>query len=425
MSHWDSLDSWSNYTSAPPSKLEEVLYQHWQTSRQEESPDQVIQRFRQLFVEASGYADSAVWSALTSLTQRAHADRQFKYTLNRCCYTLINPWYTQSRYHWAIPELISLFEQLPETAPYSIESKKIRALVKDFTLSEQYATLNRLKQVFLEPKTSADQALLPLEEQPLGHRIRHYPFLYDNSLLTKDSTQEQKQNILDLRRKAEKDLGLNLVRHQSFLQGHSRPGQAGNPTLLDDHSLSEALNHYTGKFDGHRTQKDWASWFLTFSKTTRSFRDFKEEFVEYLIQPIAAVEPKYADNHFTRQLRHYLRDILCDFDNHRLNDFIVVETCRKVLNYLVVDRLPNKRPEFRAFRHLLNDVGYTLTVGLLLRVVLFCSMAKPWLERCFSVLFNLHEQKFCKDVPWLVTSLEHTNIALITNFGSFAYMAKA
>lgn len=421
MSLWDSLDSWSNYTSSPPSQLEEVLYQHWQEQRQTGSPEQVIERFRQLFIEATGYPNAEVWSALTSLSQRTHADRQFKYTLNRCCYTLINPWYTQARYHWAITELISLFENLPEAAPYSHESKKVRALVQDFTSSEQYAALCRLKQFFLEPRPLSGEGAKLLEEEPLGNRIRHYPFLYDNSLLTKDSTQEHKQNVLDLRRKAEKDLGLTLVRYQSACQGHSRKLQVNNPTLLDDQTLSEALNHYTGKFDGHRTQKDWASWFLTFSKTTRSFRDFKEEFVEYLIQPVAAVEPKYADNHFTRQLRNHLRDTLSDFDDQRLNDFIVVETCRKVLNYLVVDRPLNKRPEFRTFRHLLNDIGYTLTVGLLLRIVLFCSMAKPWLERCFSVLFNLHEQKNCKDVPWLVTTLEHTNVALITNFGGFAY----
>ncbi|WP_242028141.1 hypothetical protein [Pseudanabaena sp. FACHB-2040] len=421
MSLWDSIDSWSNYTSAPPSKLEEVLYQHWQESRQSEPPDQVIARFRKLFVEALGYPDPEVWSALTSLAQRSHADRQFKYTLNRCCYTLINPWYTEARYHWAIPELISVFEDLPEAMPYSLESKKIRALVRDFTTSDQYATLSRLKQFFLEPKTT-DQAP-SLEEELLGQRIRHYPFLYDNSLLTKDSSQEQKQNVLDLRRKAEKDLRLNLIRYQSNLQGHSRKARVVNPTLLNDHTLSDALNHYTGKFDGHRTQKDWASWFVTFSKTTRSFRDFKDEFVEYLIQPIAAIEPKYADNHFTRQLRTYLRDTLSDFDDQRLNDFILVETCRKILNYLVVDRPLNKRPEFRTFRYLLNDIGHTLTVGLLLRVVLFCSMARPWLERCFSVLFNLHEQKHCKEVPWLVETLEHTNIALISNFGGFSYLA--
>jgi hypothetical protein len=372
-----------------------------------------------LFIEATGYPDKEVWSALALLAQRNHADRQFKYTLNRCCYTLINPWYTQPRHHWAIPELIGLFETLPKAEALSLESRRIRALVREFIASEQYAALCRLQRIFLEPKTFGGSHSETFTEHPLGDRIRHYPFLYDNSLLTKDSSQEQKHNILDLRRKAEVDLGIRLARYQSYQQGHSRNIQIVNPTLLDEPSLREALTHYTGKIDGHRTQKDLARWFATYSKTARSSREFKEEFVDYLIQPIAAVEPRYADNHFTRRLRQYLQESLSDFDDQRLNQFIVVETCRKALNFLVVDS-PQK-PVFRNFLHLLNDIGYTLTVGLLLRIVLFCSAAKPWLERCFSVLFNLHEEKFCKDVPWLVNSLEHTNVALITNFNNVGY----
>lgn len=419
MSLWDSLDSWSNYASSPPLSLEEALYQHWQHCRETEPPQKLIERFRALFIEATGYPDKEVWSSLALLAQRNHADRQFKYTLNRCCYTLINPWYTQPRHHWAIPELIGLFEALPKAEALSLESRRIRALVREFIASEQYAALCRLQRIFLEPKTLGGFSSETFTEHPLGDRIRHYPFLYDNSLLTKDSSQEQKHNILDLRRKAEVDLGVRLARYQSCQQGHSRNLQIVNPTLLDDQSLREALTHYTGKIDGHRTQKDLARWFATYSKTARSFREFKEEFVDYLIQPIAAVEPRYADNHFTRRLRQYLQESLSDFDDQRLHQFIVVETCRKALNFLVVDS--PQRPVFRNFLHLLNDIGHTLTVGLLLRIVLFCSAAKPWLERCFSVLFNLHEQKFCKDVPWLVTSLEHTNVALITNFNNVGY----
>jgi hypothetical protein len=192
-----------------------------------------------------------------------------------------------------------------------------------------------------------------------------------------------------------------------------------NPTLLAAADLNDAIGYYTGKIDGNRTQKDLARWFATYSKTTRSFRDFKDEFVDYLISPIAAVEPKYNSNHFTRSLRQYLRETLSEFDDQRLNSFILVETCRRLLNFLVVDS--PQRPVFRRFRHLLEDIGYTLTIGLLLRVVLFCSAAKPWLERCFSVLFNLHERRFCKEVPWLVHSLEYTNIALITNFNDVGY----
>lgn len=419
MSSWDSLDSWSNYANCPPENLEDVLYEHFQKHRQDEDPQQLIHRFRQLFIEAKGYSDHDVWSALHLLVQRPGAEREFKYTLNRCCYTLINPWYTQPRTHWAIPELIRLFEELPTQSDSASGVKSVQALVREFTATEQFAALRRLQEIFSEPKTDFSSSVEVVSEQPVGKRIRHYPFLYDHSLLTKDSSQEQKQNIQDLRRKIESDLGVNLVRYHHYCKGLSLSKQPAKPTLLADSELLQALESYTGKVDGYRTQRDMAKWFETYSQTVRSFRDFKEEFVEYLIGPIASVEPKYANNHFTRRLRQYLQETLSEFDGQRLNSFMLVETCRKVLNFLVVDS-PH-RPVFRNFLHLLNDIGYVLTTGLLLRVVLFCSAAKPWLERCFSVLFHLHERHACKQVPWLVNSLEHTNVALITNFGGVGF----
>jgi hypothetical protein len=418
MSPWDSLDSWSDYSNRPPATLEEAIYQHFQHWRRQESPHQLIERFRHLLLDAATYPDSTVAKALFALSQEPNAEREFKYVLNRCCYTLINLWYTQPRDHWAIPELIGLFDDLaaPPAAP---EVQRIRNLAQEFGHSDQYAALGRLRQIFSESKETGATAISAVDEQPLGYRIRHYPFLYDNSLLTKDSGQEQKQNIGDLRRKAELDLAIRMARYHSGVVAGQSLSSSANPTLLTVPDFKASVGYYTGKIDGSRTHKDLARWFATYSKTARSFRDFKDEFVDYLISPIAAAEPKYNGNHFTRNLRQYLRETLSEFDDQRLNSFMVVETCRRVLNFLVVDS--PKHPVFRRYCHLIEDVGYTLTMGLLLRVVLFCTAAKPWLERCFSILFNLHERRFCKEVPWLVTSLEHANVALITNFNDIGY----
>lgn len=418
MSPWDSLDSWSNYSSRPPASLEDLLYQHWQYWRKQEAPHELIERFSRLFLDVASYPDSSVSNALLKLSEQDTADREFKYVLNRCCYTLINFWYTQPRDHWAIPELVRLFEDLPPISGANPKAQKVYSLVREFPQTEQYSSLVRLQQIMAPAKEADIPAATAVEEQPLAHRIRHYPFLYDNSLLTKDSGQEQKQNINDLRRRAETDLGIRLARYHAQHQSPERARQLINPTLLDAAGLDQALSFYTGKTDG-RTHRDQARWFATYSKTVRSFRDFKDEFVDYLISPIAAAEPKYSGNHFTRNLRQYLRETLAEFDAQPLNSFMLVETCRRLLNFLVVDS-PH-RPVFRNFRHLVNDVGHTLTMGLLLRLVLFCSAAKPWLERCFSVLFNVHERRTCKEVPWLVTSLEHANVALITNFSDVGY----
>lgn len=409
----DSYESWSSHQGESATDLENRLYGHLQKCRQQEDPETVIRRFHDLFILANGYIDPQIREVLVELTHRPHAEREFKYTLNRCSYTLINPWATYPKEHWAIPALVQLFEELPTAPARTPETQRIRSLTRQFTHTEQYAALRRFSNLLDGPDTTR-----AADEQSIAKQLKHYPFLYDSSVLTKDSDQVQKTQVGQLRQAAEATLGVQLARYCDQRKRQSGTGLT-NPTRLPQAEFDSALDYYTGKIEGGRSHRDLAQMFRAYSKTVRSFRDFKEEFLEYLLSPLADADPKFVNNHFGRSLRRFLRETLHDFDSHRLTDFTVITTCQKLLNFLVVQGRQN--PVFRRFWHLLNDVGHTLTIGLLLRIVLFCSPVKPWLENRLTVLFNYHERCACKDVPWLVTTLEHTNIALLTNFGKFGY----
>ncbi len=413
MTSMDSYESWSNYHSVSSTELENLLYGHLQECRQQENAREVLGRFQDLFIQADGYEDAEVWQVLTTLVQRSHSEREFKYTLNRCCYTLINPWSTQQKDHWAIPALVQLFEGVPTVPTQSPETKRIRQLSRQFTQTEQYAALRRFANLIDD-----HAAVVAEEEQLVAKQLKRYPFLYDSSLLTKDSDSQQKSHVGKLRQEAEASLGIKLARycHQAKEQGRVR---VPNPTRLPDAELTEALAYYTGKVEGNRSHRDLAQMFQTYSQTVPSFRDFKEEFLEFLLSPLTDVDPKFVQHHLGRSLRQYLRDTLQDFDGQRPSDFVVITTCQKLLNFLVVQGRQN--PVFRRFWQLLNEIGQVLTVGLLLRIVLFCTAVKPWLENRLAVLFNHHESYACKEVPWLINVLEHTNVALLTNFGKFGY----
>lgn len=417
MSSMDSYESWSSGNQAASAELETYIYRHLQECRQKESADVLLARFQGLFIQAEGYPDSRVWEALTELANHPQSDREFKYTLNRCSYTLINPWYTQPKDHWAIPALVKLFEDVPPLHTTKVTTQQVRNLSQSFTKTEQYAALRRLANLFEANETPED--LDALADQPVAKQLKRYPFLYDSSLLTKDSDQHQKSQVGKLRKDAETKFGVQLARYCHLR--NKGGNQAQNPTRLSEQSLKDALDYYTGKVEGNRSHRDLAQMFQTYSKTARSFRDFKEEFLEFLLAPLADADPRYVNNSFGRALRQYLRETLQDFDGQRLTDFIVITTCQKLLNFLIVQG--RQQPIFRRFWHLLQEVGTTLTVGLLLRIVLFCSSVKPWLENRLAVLFNYHERCACKEVPWLMDTLEHTNVALITNFGktSFSY----
>ncbi|MDJ0707587.1 MAG: hypothetical protein QNJ46_30290 [Leptolyngbyaceae cyanobacterium MO_188.B28] len=406
------LDSWdSSYRNNLTTKQEDLLYRHLWDCVRTEPADDVLNRFRRLFIEARGYGDPQVWRALTRIINAPGAEKTFKYTLNRCCYTVINPWQTDVERHAAIPKLVALFEEIPDNLTRSTLSNRIRMLVRKYTQTEQYAALHRLPHVLIETEENKTAT----ENNPVGTLIRRYPYIYDYSLLTEDSGHAQKYAVKSLRKKAERRFGVELIRYNSSRLGYSSGEYADNPTLLSDEELNSALEYYTGKIEGNWGHRDLAMWFSTYSQTVSSYREFKAELSDYLISPLATAMPKYLNNCFSRQLRQYLKNMLSDFDAYPLNDFVLVETCRRLLNFLVVESA--QRPAFQTFRHLIREIGFQLTIGLLLRIVLLCSAAKPWLERCFSILFNLHERYLRSDVPWLVTSLEHVNIALSSNFG--------
>ncbi len=409
----DSYESWSSHQGASATDLENRLYEHLQRCRQQEDAETVIDRFYDLFILANDYSEPQLRDLLVELTQRPQAEREFKYTLNRCSYTLINPWATQTKDHWAIPALVKLFEELPTAPAASAETQRVRSLTRQFTETEQYAALRRFANLLDAPDPTRSPA-----DQLVAKQLKHYPFLYDSSLLTKDSDQIQKTQVGQLRQAAETKLGVKLARYCDQRKRASG-SELTNPTRLPHAEFDAALDYYTGKVEGGRSHRDLAQMFRTYSKTVRSFRDFKEELLEYLLSPLADADPRFVNNHFGRALRRYLRETLQDFDGHRLIDFTVITTCQKLLNFLVVQG--RQQPVFRRFWHLLNDAGHTLTVGLLLRIVLFCSAVKPWLENRMTVLFNYHERCACKEVPWLVKTLEHTNVALLTNFGKFGY----
>lgn len=419
------MNSWSATHIHASTSAEQHLYDHLLQCVETQLPDEVIAIFRKLFIDATGYSDRPTWEAIESVVGSAAAEREFKFILNRSCHILINRWLMQPRLHPYIPELVALFETTPVGLSYSRTTKRLRALVRDFVDTEQYMALKRLTQI-----TSHEESSQNPIEAPLGTLIQRYPCLYDHSLLTEDSTNEQRRRIRRLRIQAQHRFEIDLSQYVTYRQRcHLRDQASGetsnggeqsrelvviqNPTLLSDRQLDSALWQFTGKIDGSNTHRDLAQQFLTYGKQAPSYRTFKQELYSYLI---TSVDPRYGKHHFNAQLCQHLEETLPHCDSQRVSDFLLVETCKRLLNFLVVES--PQEPNHSRFVDLAGNIGMTLTIGLLLKIVLLCRAVKPWLEKRFAILFQLHETNPAGKVLWLLEALEHLNIALSTNFGT-------
>ena len=411
----------SNYYR-PITADEQKLYDHLLYWIERESPAEMLARFQGLFINGSS-ADVEVKAALKVVVSSKLASEDFRYVLNRCCHILINRWQARSQTQGAILELIKLFER-PARSPgvsatQSASVRRLHQLTRQFTQTDQYQTLTRLSQVL---------NVAEAEPERLGTLIRRYPYLYTHCLLSEDSTQEQQQTVQQIQTERQRQFEMDLTQYVTYQirrrradslgqplgQNLRQPGSiqpAQNPTLLDDLTLGQALRHYMGKVDGHRTHRDQALNLLAGSP--QSFAGFKDDLYDYLT---ASIDSGYGKRRFNNHLHSQLQLLLPDSNAQPMNDFLLVRTCSQMLNFLVVDS-PQQTNHY-VFVDLITNLGAVTTTGLLLKIVLLCRKVIPGLEKRFSILFNHYETYQHEAVQWLVQALENLHLALTTNFGA-------
>jgi hypothetical protein len=417
------VSTWTPRYSRHIAQEEQRLYDHFLQLVQTESPTQLVQRFRSLFIDGAGYSNPEILEVLNKIVGSKSADQEFRFVLNRCCHILINRWQTRPQFQAYIPEVINLFEsgyaQRNVEFSRSRSSRRLRELIKDFTTTEQYLTLRRLAQVIGETTSVTDS-------QQVGNLIRRYPYLYDHCLLAEGSTDEQQQMIRQLRSRVQRQYEIDLsqfvtyqvrrsqLHRSNFPEGTQRILQpVSNPTLLNEQELCRALKHFAGKSQGAHTYRDVAQCFLTHSSQTPSFKTFKDDLYQYMT---ASVDTEYGNRQFNKRLYTQLSNTLPESNFQRLNDFLLVRTCSQLLNFLVVES--TQKPNHFLFVDLISNIGPAITTGLLLKVVLICRKVKPHLEKRFSILFNHYETSQREAVQWLVQAMEYLNLALSTNFST-------
>jgi hypothetical protein len=197
---------------------EEKLYTYLLDSVQNQSPTKVLNNFRRLFIEGQSSEPSDVREALEKLANSNQAEQNFKPILNRCCHILINRWQMQSELQSYIPALVGLFEESPSAnREYHTASNRLRQLLNNFTQTEEYLTLQRLARV-ISPKDSSISATLNDSNisVSLGNLIQRYPYLYQHCLLSKDSSYEYQQTVLEIQNRVQRNFELKLSRFATY-----------------------------------------------------------------------------------------------------------------------------------------------------------------------------------------------------------------
>lgn len=408
---------------------EQILYDHLLESVKRESPEQVLERFQCLFIKAKGYDNEKVLNSLAYIISSNSAEQKFQFVLNRCCHILINRWQLLPRTQVYIPQLISIFDHIPQNSNgryIRSFSNKLQELVSEFRKSDYYLQLKRLNHILAEDtrKTNSKK-----EEDSIGTLINRYPYLYNHCLLSVDSSIEQQQTVYKVKHKLQKNFEINLSKYVTYqirtAQVNRNPQlldksgnqllikPVSNPTLLSDKDLGKSLKQYVGTVKNGLTYQDLSKSFITHTIDVRNYQVFKDELYEYIVQ---SVDPKYGKHRFNRKLYDKLQNTYPQHNSAKPDEFLKVRTYSQIFDYLIVES--SKNPQHMVFMDLVSNMGTTETIGLFLQIALVCSKIKPYLEKRFSILFNHYEAVSKDGAQWLIKSLEKLNVAFSSNFGN-------
>ena len=396
---------------------EQALYDYLLRSVQNDSPDQVIEDFCALFFEARGFREYDIFMSLERLTRSKDVDKVFGYIFNRCCHILINHWQMHPQFQREIPKLVERFKSLPHPSAGNNSTNRVRQLVKDFTSTEQFTRLQRIANVINDKQAAVTTSV--------GTLINRYPYLYDYCLMGDDSSQEHRQTVRRIKAQNERRYEVNLSRYVTYKVRLAQAGRSGlilpknelinpvdNPTLLSDKELNKSLKHFVGPVEGGQSYKSLSQSFNNHIVHTQTFGAFKDDLYEYILN---SLDGKYRQGQFNKKLFQLFQNTYPECNQKSPTEFLMMRTSSQLLNFLIVEG-PQQLDHY-VFIDLITNLGVTKTVGLLLKIVLFCKKVKPYLEKRFSVLFNHYESASREGVPWLVKSLENVQLAFSIHFG--------
>ncbi|MBD1944889.1 hypothetical protein H6F50_21440 [Coleofasciculus sp. FACHB-712] len=363
----------------------DMIYRFLVDIVQQWPPEAVLQEFKQLFIY---YSPNAVnTNAVKALSDIifANDEEEFKNTLKRSCYILINNWETTRSYK-AIKELVLVFSDLNiSKSTLSPSLSKLRLWLVSFIKSQDYQDLKIFAARYEEH-----------EATHWSHRYTSYLLVPQYANLSNPVEQREAARALsqELKDRFKFELAMYTTRSQSAMPREILPK---NPTGLGDEVL-RLIKTIVAK-RGPFSYTNLANIFLQQTQGLL-YKNFKHSLQKYLIFSVE-------NRKFVEVLKTKLEEKLdVVYENHHeetLDDALLLRTCNRVIEYLTTENHREPSPLFI----LLMSQGHPLTlVIVLLKILLICKNVRTHLETCIAELIKYYMHYPEEDCKWVVNFFE-------------------
>ncbi|GBO54819.1 hypothetical protein APA_2870 [Pseudanabaena sp. lw0831] len=382
-------------------QAQQRIYEFFLEIVRRKSPEEVLADFKNLFINFSESHNPEITQALDQILT-AYNEKEFFYTLRRCCYILINNW-TVSNNRVSIQSLIDIFNHPSiHKKPKSIKLRTIRIWLQTFIQSEDFQSL-QLFTLHLEGHSNNDQKW--------GDRFASYLLAYQYTNPTSPLEQRQAANLLaqKMKDKFKFDLAMYTARvgTQSALQNYQK-----NPTSLSNNVINLVTLMLTKK-SVLNCQK-LAVNFLENVKDL-SYQEFKVSLLKYL-------DFSVTDAEISETVQTKLQDGLLEFKSNHDDSPVNISLILKTTKYLIGEiTISDRGQTTELFNILLHHTNPINLVVLLLKILLLNESIRPYLELSVASIIKYYSQYSESKCKSVIAFIDMLNIALAIYAGETRY----
>ncbi len=385
----DLFKSYSPQMNLPIAQ--ERIYKFFVKIVKQWTPEAVLQEFKRLFIDCLNTSNTDEAPGLYAIFF-ADKEDEFRHTLKRCCYIIINNWENNRKSEY-IAELIDIFNN------YHLTQKKIN--YEKISICETWIDNFIKSQDYEKLKTFA----IRYETRTKGNWARRYTtYLLAAESVDDNNSKEQQEAARVLYRKMRDKFKFDLAMYITHCQSTSRrESHYKNPTILGDNVL-RLIKMIIAK-RGTYSYENIANIFIQQTEN-QTLGDFKESLQKYLV---FSVNSQQTIEDLKENLLGNLSSWKVDDDDEIITKELFLRCCNRVIDCLTTDNSKEPSPIFIS----LLCQGHSLTlVIILLKIILICKNCRTHLEMRIANLINYYEKYPADECQWLIQFIEIFNIAL-------------
>lgn len=365
---------------------QEIIYSFLLDIVKQQSPEIVLQEFKNLFIQDTDSSNSKSIQAIYEIVF-ANKQEDFHYTIKRSCYILLNNWIAKRKPQY-IQQLIEILnDPIIRRRSLSPIIARLRNWIQLFVSSQDYQEL----ELYAQTKVQQEQRKSSNRYTSLLLATQYNNI--DNPIEQREAARNRAQQ---LKFRFKFDLAMYMARFESASVNH----HLKNPTEVGDEVL-RIIKIIAAKRDG-ASYTNFAEAFVKQAQQ-QNYQEFKQSLQKYLM--CNGESQKFIDI-LNSTLSQKIEFLYKGYEEKKPTEAMILKTCNKLIDSLTTE---DRQKPSGLLVSLISE-GHPLTVVvLLIKIVLICRPTRTHLESCMADLIRYYE-KYPEKCGWMINFVEIYNI---------------